>query len=141
VTDRRIPARAMVALGFLALAYSAADAGGASPGERTVLVLTGWAGLLAMLPILRRAALRFTPPLLPWPAAPLAHLPVSMLFSAGHVAIAAALRLVAFSATGEAFDPLGPSPAGTFLAAYRFDLIFYTAAVATLLIARRDPQP
>jgi len=54
-------------------------------------MFAGWAGAVAMLPLIRRATRALRPPRLPWPAVPLAHLPAAMLFAGGQVAIMAAL--------------------------------------------------
>lgn len=98
--------------------------------------LSSWAGLALMLPLVRRAARAFRPPRLPWAAAPLAHLPVAMLFSGGHVAIMLSIREVAHAAAGGRYDFFGSSPAGTLIYEFRKDILFYTAAVPVLLLVR-----
>lgn len=98
--------------------------------------LSSWVGFTAMLPFVLRAARTFRPPLLPWAAVPLAHLPVSMLFSGGHVAIMLAIRQLAYASVGRRYDFFGSSPAGTLIYEFRKDILFYTAAVIVLLLVR-----
>lgn len=98
--------------------------------------MSSWVGLTLMLPLIRRTAHAFRPPTLPWPAAPLAHLPVAMLFSGGHVAIMLAIREVAHSAAGNRYDFFGDSPAGTLIYEFRKDVLFYTAVLLVLLVVR-----
>lgn len=98
---------------------------------------SSWIGLVLMLPIARRAARAFQPPRLPWAAAPLAHLPAGMLFSAGHVAVMIAIRQLGYRIAGERYDFFGDSPAGTLIYEFRKDILFYAVTVAILLLARR----
>lgn len=98
--------------------------------------LSSWLGMLAMLPFALRAARAFRPPRLPWAAIPLAHLPVSMVFSAGHVAIMLAIRQTVYASVGRTYDYFGGSPAAVFLYEYRKDLIGYAIGVSILLLVR-----
>ena len=98
--------------------------------------VSSWVGLACMLPLARRSARGFRPPRLPWAAAPLAHLPVAMLFSGGHVAIMLAIRQLGWATMGQRYDFFGDSPAGTLLYEFRKDILFYTAAVLVLLLVR-----
>jgi hypothetical protein len=98
--------------------------------------LSSWVGLVCMLPLVRRAARSFRPPRLPWAAAPLAHLPVAMLFSGGHVAIMIAIRQLGWASAGSHYEFFGDSPAGTLIYEFRKDMLFYTAATLVLLLVR-----
>lgn len=98
--------------------------------------LSSWVGLACMLPLIRRAARAFRPPRLPWAAAPLAHLPVAMLFSAGHVAIMLAMRQVGHASMGSQYDFFGTSPAGTLTYEFRKDVVFYASVTLVLLLVR-----
>lgn len=98
--------------------------------------MSSWVGLACMLPLVRRAASAFRPPLLPWAAAPLAHLPVAMLFSGGHVAIMVALRQLGWSIRGGRYEFFGSSPGGVLIYEFRKDILFYVAATLVLLLVR-----
>jgi DNA-binding LytR/AlgR family response regulator len=98
--------------------------------------LSSWVGLACMLPLVRRSARALRPPLLPWAAAPLAHLPVAMIFSAGHVAIMIAIRQLGWASAGLQYEFFGDSPAGTLIYEFRKDILFYTSATIFLLLAR-----
>jgi hypothetical protein len=87
------------------------------------LVLTGWAGTLAVLPLLRRAARSLRPPRWPWPAVPLAHLPLAMLFAGGQAAICVALLKL-----GDVqIEP------GMVMREVRTDILIYAAGTVLLL--------
>jgi len=98
--------------------------------------MSSWIGLVCMLPLIRRAARAFRPPRLPWAAAPLAHLPVAMLFSAAHVAIMLAIRQLGHASAGSRYDFFGANPAGTLTYEFRKDVVFYAAAALVLLLVR-----
>jgi hypothetical protein len=98
--------------------------------------LSSWVGLACMLPLVRRSTRGFRPPRLPWAAVPLAHLPLAMLFSGGHVAIMLAIRQLGWASMGQRYDFFGDSPAGTLIYEFRKDVLFYTAAVLILLLVR-----
>lgn len=120
-----------------------------TPWQIWLAELSSWVGLALMLPVVRRAARGFRPPRLPWAAAPLAHLPFAMLFSAGHVAIMLAIRQLGYASMGERYDFFGTSPAGTLIYEFRKDILFYAVAAGVLLLVRAlaesrrslDPQP
>lgn len=95
---------------------------------------SSWVGFLFVLPFARRAARAFRPPRLPWAAAPLAHLPVAMLFSAGHVAIMLAIRQLGYAWMGLTYDFFGSSPAGMLIYEFRKDIVVYAASVAVFLL-------
>lgn len=101
---------------------------------------SSWAGFVFVLPFARRAARAFRPPRLPWAAAPLAHLPAAMLFSAGHIAIMLAIRQVAYAMAGAQYDFFGSSPGGTLIYEFRKDIIFYAGSVAVFLLVGTDPD-
>jgi hypothetical protein len=98
--------------------------------------LSSWVGLTAMLPFVLRAARTFRPPLLPWAAVPLAHLPASMLVSGGHVAIMLAIRQLGYAIAGRTYEFFGSNPAGTLIYEFRKDIMFYTGSVVVLLLVR-----
>ena len=102
---------------------------------------SSWLGFVFVLPFARRAARTFRPPRLPWAAAPLAHLPMAMLFSAGHVAIMLAIREVAYAAAGVPYDFFGSSPTGTLIYEFRKDITFYAGSVAVFLLIGTSPRP
>jgi hypothetical protein len=98
--------------------------------------MSSWVGLVCMLPIIRRAAAAFRPPLIPWAGAPLAHLPVAMLFSAGHVAIMIAIRQLGWASQGDRYDFFGGSPGGVLIYEFRKDILFYAGAALVLTLVR-----
>jgi hypothetical protein len=91
-----------------------------------VMPLAGWVGLIPVLPLVLRATRAFRPPRLPWPAVPLAHLPVAMIFAAGQVAIMLAIGKLA---------QRGDAP-GSIIGQVRLDVIIYGAMVVALLIVQ-----
>lgn len=107
-----------------------------TPWQVWLAELSSWIGLACMLPFVRRAARAFRPPRLPWAAAPLAHLPIAMLFSAGHVAIMLAIRQLGYATVGQRYDFFGGSPAGALIYEFRKDVVFYAAAAGILLLVR-----
>lgn len=88
-----------------------------------------WGGMLVMLPLVRRSVRAIQPPRFPWPALPLAHLPVGMLFACGVFVVAAAV------------SKLMDTPAPPLLAEVRRGLVLYAAIVAMLLLFRRGSEP
>ena len=107
----------LLALALIALGYAVARQGTAGAA--------GWLGLVAMLPLARRAAAGVGPPRFPWPAVPLAHLPIAMLFACGQLVIA----------TG--FCRLLDLPTPELLPEVRRSLVFYAATISAVLVARR----
>lgn len=98
--------------------------------------LSSWVGLGLMLPLARRAARAVRPPRLPWLAVPLAHLPLAMLFSGGHVAIMLAIRKIAYRVVGGHYDFFGDNAGGVLLYEFRKDIFFYSGAITLFLIVR-----
>ncbi|NNM78130.1 hypothetical protein HJG53_14600 [Sphingomonas sp. ID1715] len=89
--------------------------------------LARWPGLLLILPFARRATYALQPPKVPWPALPLAHLPIAMLCAAAGLAVTLAMhKLLAL-------------PPAALLPEVRRGLVFYSLAVVALMIGRH-PQ-
>lgn len=122
------------------LADRASDGLPTTPWQVWLAELSSWVGLVLMLPLVRRAARGLRPPLLPWAAAPLAHLPVAMFFSAGHVAIMLAIRQLGYAAMKDHYEFFGDNPGGVLLYEFRKDILSYTAAVLVLLLVRANAE-